>query len=238
MPDALPPRLRTPFPSNPMSSSYTIPIAITVGGLIIAGAIYFALGGPSDERTGNPSLVRPVDSSDHILGNPSAKIMIIEYADYDCTFCKDFQTAMLRVIAERGADGSVAWVYRQFPLTELHENAYKHAQAAECVAKTGGNDAFWKFSHALFKKQPTDPSHYGSLALEAGAPTAAFQECYQNAVTLVEARIQADRQNALDLGAVGAPFSLILVSGKQPIVMDGAYTADAIGLLIDQALQK
>lgn len=208
---------------------------------MIAGAVYFSLADPTSvvgPKNGSPALVRPVDSNDHIFGNPSARVIIVEYADYDCDFCKDLHTTLHRVITERGANGQVAWVYRQFPLTELHPNAQKHAQAAECVALTAGNDAFWKFSDAMFANQPTDPSRYGALAQSAGAPTQAFQECYVNAESKVNARIAADRANALAAGARGTPYSIVIADGKAPIVMDGAYTEDAVNLILDQVLPR
>jgi protein-disulfide isomerase len=223
-----------------MSSKYTVPIAIIIGGAIVAGAVYFSLAQTpkTSSGTGNPALVRPVGASDHILGNPAAPIMIIEYADFDCDYCKGFEQTLQKVIANAGADGNVAWVYRQFPLTELHPNALKHAEAAECVAKVSTNEAFWKFADLLYARQPVDPSQYGTLAAGLGISGSAFTNCYTNAATEVDARIMADRQNALDSGAVGTPYSLIVSPGKVPIVLDGAYTEDALVALINQVLRK
>ncbi len=224
-----------------MKSSYTLPIAIILGGLIIAGAVYFSMAkkeASTSSGTGNPALVRPVGPSDHIFGNPAAKVMIVEYADFDCGFCKGFDETLHQIIANEGASGKVAWVYREFPLTEIHPNAMNNARAAECVAKTAGNDAFWKFADSLFANQPVDPMNYGVLAHAAGVSGSAFATCYANAATTVDARILADRQNALAIGARGTPYSLILVAGAAPIVMDGAYSYDAVKQLVDQALAE
>lgn len=220
-----------------MKSTWTIPFAIVVGGIIVAIAVYFSVAQPqTSTRTGNPALVRPVSTSDHILGSPTAPIQIIEYSDFDCDYCKSFHQIMHQIVANEGADGKVAWIYRQFPLTEIHPNAMKHAQAAECVAKVAGNDGFWKFADALFEHQPVDPSKYGELAAKAGAPGSAFLECYTDAATQVDTRIKADRQNALDTGGAGTPHSIIVVPGKAPVVMTGTWSYDAIKLLLDQAL--
>ncbi len=222
-----------------MKSSYLLPIAIVLGGMIVAGAIYFSIAGkePSTSSgTGNPALVRPVSASDHILGNPAAKVMIVEYADFDCEYCKTFDETLHQVIANEGTDGNVAWVYREFPLIEIHPDAMSNARAAECVAKTAGNDAFWKFADSLFKNQPVDPIRYGALAEAAGASGTAFASCYSNASTSVDARILADRENAFAVGARGTPYSLILAGNAPPIVMDGAYSYDAVKRLVEQAL--
>lgn len=221
-----------------MKSSLTVPIAIVVGGIIVAVAVYVSIPKKvsTSSDTGNPSLVRPVGTSDHILGNPAAKVMIIEYSDFECDFCKGFHDTLHQIIATEGASGEVAWVFRQFPLSEIHPNALSHARAAECVAQVAGNDTFWKFANALFANQPIDPSQYGTLAASVGISSDAFATCYANASATLDARIMADRQNALDTGAVGTPYSLIVVTGKAPIVMDGAYSYDAAKELIEQAL--
>jgi protein-disulfide isomerase len=85
----------------------------------------------------------PVTDKDHIKGDISAPVKIVEYSDLECPFCKRFHTTMQDVV--KSYDGKVAWVFRQFPLAQLHPKAVKEAEAAECVASLGGNAAFWKF---------------------------------------------------------------------------------------------
>lgn len=221
-----------------MKSSLTIPLAIALGGVIVAVAVYVSMPKISPIRAGNPALVRPVTGDDHIFGNPAAPVVIVEYSDFDCTYCRDFHETLHQVIADAGASGQVAWVFREFPLTEIHPNALPHARAAECIAKTAGNDTFWKFATVLFTNQPVEPASYGTLAKAAGISGDAFAACYADAATNVDARIMTDRENALAVGAQGTPYSLILVAGKPPIVMDGAYPYDAVKQLVDQALGK
>jgi protein-disulfide isomerase len=85
----------------------------------------------------------PVTDKDHIKGDISAPVKIVEYSDLECPFCKRFHATMQEVV--KSYDGKVAWVFRQFPLAQLHPKAVKEAEAAECVASLGGNAAFWKF---------------------------------------------------------------------------------------------
>jgi protein-disulfide isomerase len=217
-----------------MKSKFTIPIAIVAGGAIIALAVYMSIP-HSASMDGHPALVRPIGAADHIFGNPAAKVMIVEYADYDCEFCSGLSDTFHQIIANEGTNGDVAWVYRQFPLIEIHSNAFKHAEAAECAAQAGGNDAFWKFSDMLFANQPVDPSQYGTFAQTLGIPGDAFAKCYADASTTVADRINADRENAFAMGADGTPYSLILVAGQPPIVMIGAYPYEAVKMLVDQA---
>lgn len=219
-----------------MKSSFTIPMAIILGGLIVGLALYVSMPKRAPASTGNPALVRPVTTGDHILGNPAARVMIVEYADFDCEFCKTFGDTLRQVVATEGATGNVALVFREFPLTEIHPNALAHARAAECVAETAGNDAFWKFATALFANQPVEPASYGTLASTAGVSGNAFAACYADAAARVDIRITADRENALAIGAQGTPYSLILVTGAAPVVMDGAYSYNEVKQLVDQAL--
>jgi protein-disulfide isomerase len=220
-----------------MKSSLTIPMAIVVGGIIVAAAVYFSVPRQTPAvHTGNPSLVRPISTADHILGNPAASVFIVEYADFDCTFCATSNQTLRQLVANEGGGTKVALVFREFPLTELHPNALSHAQAAECVAQTAGNDAFWKFTDELFTHQPVDPARYGEFAKAAGVIGDSFATCFSTASTTMSARITADRQNALDAGAQGTPYSLIVVAGQAPIVMNGAYSYDAAKALVDTAL--
>src|SRR3989344_5064772 len=184
-----------------MKSSYTVPIAIVLGGIIVAMAVYISMPKTPGISGGNPSLVRPVSASVYIVGNPAAKIMIVEYSDFDCEFCKDFHETLHQIIANASVSGNVAWVFRQFPLFEIHPNARAHTRASECAATVMGNDAFWKFSIALFKNQPVDPAQYGTIAASVGISNDAFAICYATASTTLDARINADRQNALNIGA-------------------------------------
>lgn len=224
-----------------MKSSYTLPVAILVAGVILASAVYLSVAKKDSSilgSNGNAVLVRPVGTSDHILGNPAASVLIVEYSDFECTFCKTFDQTVRQIVANEGATGKVALIYREFPLTEIHPNAMNDARAAECVAQTAGNDAFWKFANSLFLNQPVNSSQYGVFAESAGISGNAFADCYSNAQTTVDGRILADRQNALEIGAHGTPYSLILVQNTAPVVIDGAYPYDAVKQLVDQALAK
>jgi|GEM_PF-714306 len=82
---------------------------------------------------------------DHIIGNPNAPILIIEYSDLECPYCKRFGETMKEIVAE--SNGEVAWVYRHWI---VHQGAVAKAAAAECVASIKGNDSFWKYIDLVF----------------------------------------------------------------------------------------
>ncbi len=90
----------------------------------------------------------PVTSADHIYGNPDAPTKIVEYSDTECPFCKQFHPTIKRIIDE--SNGTIALVYRHFPLDSIHPKTRHEAEATECAADQGGNDMFWKYTDALF----------------------------------------------------------------------------------------
>lgn len=222
-----------------MQPSPTVPAAIIVGGAIVAFALYVSMGGSFDffvRQTGHPERVRLVTAADHIFGNPAARAVIVEYADLGSPYCKGFADTLHQIVATEGADGQVAWVYRAFPLSFEGGEALALARAAECAGIAGGEDAFWRFTDLLYVKQPVALNDLGAIAKEAGVPLGAFASCYADAANRVDARIEADRTNALDVGATGAPYSILLVKGRAPVVLDGAYTYDALREVVDRAL--
>ncbi len=218
--------------------SYTIPLLIIISSIVIAGVVYFTMQSKNPYKNYNVGVMAPISTADHILGNPTAKVMIVEYSDFDCLFCKDFHQTLRNIMTSDGATGKVAWVFRHFPLSERNKNAVSHARASECMKKVAGNDAFWKFSDELFANQPTDPARYGELANKIGISDDAFAKCIVNTPSEIDSHITADRQNALDMGAEGAPYSIMVVEGKVPVVIPAAYPYFAIKQLIDDSLEK
>ena len=94
--------------------------------------------------------LKPISAEDHILGKLDAPIIIVEYSDLECPFCKVFHRTMHEVMDKYGKDNKVAWIYRQFPIDSLHSKARKEAEATECANELGGNDGFWKFTDEVF----------------------------------------------------------------------------------------
>jgi protein-disulfide isomerase len=86
--------------------------------------------------------------SDFVRGDRNARVLLIEYSDYDCPFCIRFHNTAIQLIEKYA--GQIAWIYRQFPLDSLHPDARIKSQGAYCAGKLGGNDAFWAFSDAMF----------------------------------------------------------------------------------------
>ena len=220
---------------------WLIPGAILAAGLILGLATYSIR---SKELTlppqGDVSLVRPVGENDHIIGNPGAPVVIIEYADIDSSYAEGFQATMQQLMTEFAAGGQVAWVYRHLPLIDQHPNARRHAEAAECAASIGGPDSFWRFidaANALASgSTELDPSSYNTIVEGLGISTDAFNNCLNNGT--YAKRVMDDFENGLNAGAGGSPFSVVLIKGKPPITIDGAVPYDAMKKIIQESIAK
>lgn len=90
-----------------------------------------------------------IKSTDHVRGNRNAKVFLIEYSDFQCPYCKRFHPTAQQVLKNYAED--VAWVYRHYPLDQIHPYARPAAVASECVTEIGGEEAFWKFADAVFE---------------------------------------------------------------------------------------
>ena len=92
-----------------------------------------------------------ITENDHIRGNPDASITIVEFSDFQCPFCTRFHPTVKQALAEYG--DQVRWVYKHFPLSQIHPEAISDAEASECIAEQKGGDGFWNFADALFASQ-------------------------------------------------------------------------------------
>jgi protein-disulfide isomerase len=218
--------------------SLTIPLAIIAAGAILAGAVYVSVRSdlPSGAQYG--VVIRAISPNDHTLGNPAARLTIIVYSDFDCAHCKIFSETLHQIVNDYAPSGDVAWVARNLALTELNPHAKQHAEAAECVAQISGTTAYFAFSDLLFANQPANPLNYAEYSKKVSAPPDAIADCIQNAPTNgIDARIDADRAEALALGAQGTPYSLIVVARKTPIVIDSAWPYPDLKDQIETALR-
>jgi protein-disulfide isomerase len=91
----------------------------------------------------------PVGPIDHAIGPPHAPVTVVEYGDFECPNCKQAAPAV-KLLLERFAE-RVRFVYRHFPLEEVHPHALRAAEAAECAA---GQQKFWPMHDLLFQNQP------------------------------------------------------------------------------------
>jgi len=178
-----------------------------------------------------------VTEKDHIIGDRNAELVIIEYSDTECPFCKTFHKTMKEVV--QNYDGKVAWVYRHFPIAQLHSKASKEAEATECAAELGGNQAFWKYLDKIFEttnsNNSLDPNELPKIATAIGLDGNAFNACLSSSryAELVKKSVE----EAIKAGALGTPYSVIVTRDGQKILINGAEPLTMVKTKIDGLLK-
>ncbi len=232
-----------------MLEKLSLPISIVLAGILIGGGFY--LNTKVDRESSSSknqissseisNILRPIDANDHILGNPEARVVIVEYSDTECPFCKVFHVTMNTIMKEYGASGKVAWVYRHFPIEELHKKAKKEAEAQECVAELGGNGKFWEYTNKIYETTPSndglDPKELTNIAVKIGIPSAPFNTCLESGQ--YAPRVSKDIENAQALGALGTPYSILIdQKNDEYYVLEGHYPYDQLKTTIELVLQN
>ncbi len=181
--------------------------------------------------------VPEITSRDHVRGNKNANVVLIEYSDYECPFCKNFHPTMLEVMKEYG--DKVKWVYRHYPLS-FHANAQKQSEAAECAYELGGDDAFWKYTDALYERTTSNGTGFaldklGPLAAELGLNQSAFQTCLDS--DTYKQYVADDMAGGQKAGVQGTPGTIIwnLKTGEKKLI-PGALPFTSVKPMIDELL--
>lgn len=185
--------------------------------------------------------LRPVSAGrDHIRGDPAAPVTLVEYSDFECPFCKRFHETAKKLVDESG--GRVRWVYRHFPLDQLHPvKARKTAVASECAAELGGNDAFWKFADRFYELTPSNnrtdiETVLPQIAREIGLDKARFASCLASGKH--DRRVEEDVQNAVATGGNGTPWSIIVSRSGKTFPLSGAQPYASVKQLVELALRE
>jgi len=216
---------------------FIIPIAIIIAGAIIGGAIFYSTKTrdtgqvAQQDATTKTKPVSAVTSKDHIRGNPEGAITVIEYSDLQCPYCQSFHTTMARVIGEAE---DVRWVYRHFPLTQIHANALPAAIASECVARLAGNAAFWIFTDRVFQDQASmGNAQYVSFAKDLGIAQDNFTACLAD--TSLADKVNAQTQEAIESGGRGTPYNVVITASGKQAPFSGALPYATVQQILDQA---
>jgi len=123
-------------------------------GIITVGLLVFLLTGNHNKDNNGASISY---KNQPYLGNADASVKIIEFGDYKCPICKDFNESFFPVIdKELIQSGKVKFYFINYPF--INVDSKRSAEFGETVYKELGNDTFWKFHELLYKKQPEDES--------------------------------------------------------------------------------
>ena len=154
-------------------------------------------------RTGVSQLAVPVTPDDHISGPANALVTLVEYADYECSFCGRAESSVKSV--RRAMADNLRFVFRNFPLIESHPYAMQAAAAAEAADLQG---AFWEMHDLLFQNQQAlDEGSLLIYAADLGLDIGRFSTDLQSPDVLE--RIQRDIEGGIRSGVEGTPSFFI-----------------------------
>jgi len=184
-----------------------------------------------------PSRVRASVADAPALGRPDAPVTIVEFSDYQCPFCQQFFLATLPALKRDYIDtGKVRYVFRDYPLDQIHPQARKAAEAAHCAGDQG---KYWEMHDLLFRSQralalPQLSEHARTLGLQ----DAAFDGCLASGK--YAERVSKGLSDGLAAGIQGTPGFVVARTESGPSVegasVRGAQPVEVFRRLIDQLL--
>ena len=203
-------------------------IWISVIVLILIGLMAW---GVKSSSTIEPSFeINTIHPLDNVKGNKEAKVVIVEYSDFQCPACRAYYLMMREIEVAFG--DQIAFVYRHFPLNQIHNNAELAARAAQAAAK---QDKFWEMYSLLFEKQDEwskvaniEPL-FESYAKLLNLDTEKFKADFESKE--IRSLVRVERQSAMNLDLKGTPT--FFINGKK---IENPSSVEAFKILINQAL--
>lgn len=171
--------------------------------------------------------LKPITNEDHIRGDKNAKVLLVEFSDFQCPFCSRVHPTLDKLVNDY--KGQVSWVYKHFPLDGLHPFARKAAEASECANEQG---KFWDYADQLFQNQSSfSDNYFGQLAQTLGLDVNKFSSCLSS--NKYANRVNDNSQEGNSVGITGTPG--IYVNDQ---LVKGALPYENFKQIIDQILSK
>jgi protein-disulfide isomerase len=200
---------------------FLILVMIVAVGFYIARTAYDLASGrvtPEQLFGSNPEYQRVssetyATSDDPSFGSRDAKIVIVEFSDFQCPFCKE-ASAVVNQIKKNYSD-RVLFIYRDFPIESIHPQAVTAAAAAACAHEQG---YFWEMHDRIFENQSDlSEDNLKRLAIQVGLNSIQFGSCFDGRKYFSE--IESDFQDGLNAGITATPTFFIngrMVEGAIP----------------------
>lgn len=153
---------------------------------------------------------------DHVFGKKDSKVVLIEYGDFQCPGCGSAHP-LVKSVSEK-YEGQLAFVFRNFPLTNIHPNARAAAAAAETAGKQG---KYWEFHNTLFENQDSwssastnmRTSTFANYADQVGLDRTKFTNMLADESALINKKINFDIALGRKLNVTGTPT--FFLNGKK-----------------------
>lgn len=220
-------------------------LAIILGSVLISGSIIFTF---KDAKNNNnfvdPDSVymgREFKDEEFLSGNKNKKIILVEYSDLECPYCKKFHSETIPKILEKYKD-KIGLAYRHFPLT-IHPKALKESEATLCVRSIGGNTAYANYINKIFENtQGNNSLDYNLLpkfASELNIDITKWNNCM--ATSTYKEQVQNDLNDGLQVGVQGTPNTFVLIKNGEEYkiltIINGARDEKYVSSIIEQALK-
>lgn len=149
------------------------------------------------------TLIPPVSARDHVQGPTDAPLTLVEYGDYQCPYCGAAYPAVKKLQKTLGK--KLRFVFRNFPLTQMHPYALIAAETAEAAAL---QDKFWEMHDLIYEKQGyLKPDILPAWANQVGLDLEKFGQAIEHGE--VTKRIKEDRMSGIQSGVNGTPCFFI-----------------------------
>ena len=166
-------------------------------------------------------------ATDPALGSASAPVTIVEFSDFQCPFCQRVAPTLKQVQKTYGDKVRIVW--KDFPLTQIHPEAFKAGEAGQCAAEQG---KFWEYHDRLFaNQQALLPDSLKKYAADAGLDAAAFSACLDT--SKYGDRVREGVAQGSRLGVNSTPT--LYVNGR---MLSGAQPYETIAAVIDEELAR
>src|ERR1700761_7187205 len=167
----------------------------------------------------------PVTDKDHRQGDPEAPCVLIEYGDYQCPSCGQAYPIVKRVQKHFGK--RLAFVFRNFPLTQIHQYAEVAAETAEFAA---AHDKFWPMHDLIYENQDRlDNELLAELAEQLKLDPAALEEALDS--KQFASRVKSDFSSGVRSGVNGTPT--FFINGQRH---DGRYDYESLVAAVEEVL--
>lgn len=222
------------------------PTAILLGALII-GMSHIGYGFILRGENSVPSAYfagKAIDQADYVEGSTETDVYVIEYSDPECPFCVAFYPNLKKV--RDAYKNKVAFVYRHFPLTEIHPHAFDESKAILCAGTIGGSATFYEYMDKLYSyksgnNQTQLPANgKEELAKGVGLDIARFTSCMNSKESA--SLINDSMGDGVQAGVEGTPTTFILKKTRKGLeivaTVVGARDEAYLQAAIEQALSK
>jgi len=168
-----------------------------------------------------------IADTDPSLGPESAPVTLVEFSDLQCPFCRAVVPTLKRLREAYGDRVRIVW--KDFPLTQIHPQAFRAGEAAHCAGEQG---RFWQFHDRLFANQERlQPDDLREHAVALGLDTAAFDACFDT--SKYAERVRDGVAQGTRLGVSSTPT--VYVNGR---LISGAQPYELFAAVIDEELSR